>query len=199
MSKALVFSTSTTDLESRIGGRALIGGVATWPIAPNGEPLTLVATLFGQFLTEHTSVKMPDNKIVSVFSYYSASDYFLDQICFHGDSDELKTIQSGYTAVIVHGVGQPISQGVFLPARKIDTTPIPEHEEATFTGSKIGGTPCYLQQENISVKQPFLLQLYSGDYPTPFTDIFGLSDAVGYVFSESSEKFGSGLFFVQTT
>ncbi|PAJ80977.1 hypothetical protein DF156_11820 [Burkholderia ubonensis] len=65
-----------------------------------------------------------------------------------------------------------------------------------FHGSGIGGRPGLLQDEDLSLPQDFefAIQLYSGDFPDGWTDIFGLSDALGYLFVAT--KSGKGLFFV---
>ncbi|MFE0838441.1 hypothetical protein ACFW4V_37055, partial [Streptomyces sp. NPDC058825] len=68
-----------------------------------------------------------------------------------------------------------------------------------YQGSGIGVPPGFLQNENLALDKglEFSLQLYSGDFPANWTDIFGLSDALGYLFIDG--KRSEGLFFAQVT
>ena len=95
--------------------------------------------------------------------------------------------------------------GVVIPTMAIELDLSEADNSATFQGSKIGGEAGLLQAEPLSLNdQKFALQVYGGDYPAPFKGIFGLSDAVGYLFIKhgiNSEKIDgeSGIFFVQVT
>jgi len=47
---------------------------------------------------------------------------------------------------------------------------------------------------------PFALQLRSSDFPEKFKDIFGILDALGYLYlRQMCDSLDSGLFFIQTT
>lgn len=203
MSKSLKFVESTNDLTPRIGGPAMIGGVIDWPLAPDEKPLTLLLSMPSDLLNLFAGTHLAEKSMVSVFSYYSPNDYFLDFITYHGDPIELQNIKNGYTKVIVHTPGHAILGNISIPAKQIDfgTTNIEESEP--FTGSKIGAPSGLLQQENLDISgYVFALQLYGNDFPKAFTDIFFLSDAVGYLYlseSTDAETDVHGLFFVQTT
>ena len=46
----------------------------------------------------------------------------------------------------------------------------------------------------------FCMQIYGGDFPEEFQDIFYLDDAIGYLFLSKEEKANDvGVFFVQCT
>lgn len=191
--KKIYFNTpSTSDRESRIGGNALIGGIIEWPtLSENEEPLTLVASI------EACSIfnNQPPFKYISIFSYYSADDYFLDRVCYHGDPDELRDILGGTTKVVLHDEGLPINKGYNIPAMKMD---VDTNDSGLFQGSGVGATPSMLQNEHLNLSDfEFKMQIYSSDFPKPFDDIFGLSDAIGYLYIKND--LSSGLFFVQTT
>ncbi|WP_374489828.1 hypothetical protein [Zoogloea sp.] len=180
-----------SDVESRIGGGALIDGVVEWPVwSETGRPLTLVASLragdiFGPAVTGY----------ISIFSYYDKNDYFLDSIVYHGDSSELNLIRSGSTRVVIHPQGGLCFSEITIPPVKIDFSSV---DCMGRQGSGWGGSPGLLQEERLDLRNfDFLLQLYSADFPEPFGDVFGCPDAVGYVFI--SHDFSTGLFFVQAT
>ena len=69
--------------------------------------------------------------------------------------------------------------------------------------SRVGGEPRLLQDEQLAVDDlVFVLQLYGGDLPQPFRDLFYLTDGVSYLYLPSKSSAGvdrSGLFFVQVT
>lgn len=191
--RKIKFRASPTDHGAcRIGGCALIGGITEWPTHPNSqEPLTLVASLEASTLF-NSPVTF---KYVSIFSYYSSENYFLDEICYHGSPEELKDILDGTSRVMLHAEGLPISEGHAIPEMEMH---IEDNDSGLFHGSGVGDAPCLLQHEPLDLAEfEFKLQLYSSDFPKPFNDIFGISDAIGYLYI--NKKAGTGLFFVQTT
>ncbi|MCL1916976.1 MAG: hypothetical protein FWG14_01470 [Peptococcaceae bacterium] len=197
MKKVRLTTECDNSCESRIGGGAFIGGIVDWPKTANGEDLTLIASICGEMLIPVLG-HIAKGKYVSVFSYYSAKDYFLDEITYHGDQDELDYIYKNHTTkVLVHEKGDLIQKGCLIKPMLIK-----QNGEVTdtkfFCGSGFGGAPNFLQIRDISFEdKTFVLQLYSGDYPEPYRDIFGLSDAVGYL--HINKDFNGGLFFTQTT
>lgn len=59
-----------------------------------------------------------------------------------------------------------------------------------------------LQNENLELDDlKFSLQFRSSDFPEKFQDIFGVVDALGYLFLREGTQLSDkdGLFFVQTT
>lgn len=179
----------------RIGGQALIGGVARWPVAPDGTQLTLVASVPGSFVNTHARAGIVPGKHVSVFTYYGPANYFLDHVTFHGDPSELAIISAGYTQVLVHERGGAVAGGELLTAQDIDVYVDDSLDEVTFTGSKVGGNPAFLQSESIQLPGVFCLQLASHDFLEPHEDVLGLADAVGYMYLNRD----SGTFFTQVT
>ena len=87
----LTFDTGpATPFDARLGGGALIGGVADWPCGPGGQLLVLAASLPAAFVAEHTGIAIGAGRIASVFTSYRPSDYFLDEITYHGAPAELE-------------------------------------------------------------------------------------------------------------
>lgn len=192
MKKLLIGAECHDALDPRIGGGALIGGLASWPTTSSGEELQLVASLPTKFLGLERG-----DEYVSVFSFYSRDDYFLDRITYHGDPEEMRVIKAGKsTQVLFHKKGAEIFGGDVIPARKLI---VQDEAVQPYQGSGIGMPPGFLQNENLSLDEglEFSLQLYSGDFPSGWTDIFGLSDAVAYLFIDKGKR--EGLFFVQVT
>lgn len=204
MLKKLIFNKENSDLlAARIGGPAMIGGIQGWPLSPTGEELTLLMSLPAMFLKQYTNVNLPQDMIVSVFSYYSTKNYFLDTITYHGCLGEELDVVKQYTRVMIHQQGEEVYGGVEVPQRNMSVEEIAEDEQG-YNGSKIDGNPEYLQAEEMDFTDcNFILQVYGGDFPEPFRDIFYLSDGVGYLFLpvdiESSKVNQAGLFFAQVT
>lgn len=185
----------------RIGGGALIQDFVEWPIAPDGEPLTLVLSMPASFLNENAGLNIPAGLHVSVFSYYSKSKYFLDCITYHGSSEELEWIRKGCTRVIIHRPESEVFGHHVIPAIAVDTG---SEAENAYGGSKIGGDSTLLQNEALALgKEKFALQLYGGDFPSPYRGVLGLTDAVGYLYIDPmrwrSTPADAGTFFVQVT
>lgn len=180
-STTIAFTDITQDAnEPRIGGLSCLPEEFSWPENPDGEKLTLAMHLPARFLNETLGCTYPEATAISVFTTYNRNNYFLDNIVYHGDPLELDIIKRGFTKVIVHPIGQPRNESEFtVPARAITLGDRIEDEVgASFTGSKLGGSPGYLQNESLQLDEfMFCVQLYGGDYPEEYNDIFYLSDA----------------------
>lgn len=191
--------------EPRIGGGALIGGTAAWPATPEGVPLTLIASIPAAFINGNAAFALPANRFVSVFSFYDPDEWLLDYITYHGTAEELETIREGYTKVLLHEKGSEQFEGTTIPARAIELDTDNIDDNALFQSSKIGGEPGLLQAEPLGLgNQRFAMQFYGGHFPKPFNGVFGLTDAVGYLFmstdlADSSDALDAGTFFVQVT
>lgn len=184
-------------LDARLGGGALIGGVADWPHGPAGQPLVLAASLPAAFLAEHAGIAIGAGRIASVFTSYRPGDYFLDEITWHGDPAELALLRRGTTQVLVHAAGTLVYGALDLPAHGI-------RAQADGTAqSFVGGAPRWLQKEDLALDGlAFALQIYGGELPAPLRNLFYLVDGVGYLFLPARADEGvdrSGLFFVQVT
>lgn len=184
-------------LAPRLGGGALIGGVAHWPHGPSGRPLVLAASLPAAFLAEHAGIDIGAGRIASVFTTYAPGTYFLDEITYHGDPAELALLRRGTTQVLVHEAGTLVQGALELPPHGI-------HVQAGGDArSFIGGAPQWLQNEDLELGGLALaLQIDGGNLPAPLRNLFYLADGVGYLYlptqaSESTDC--SGLFFVQVT
>ncbi len=186
-------------LEPRVGGPALIGGIARWQANEKGNPLVLIASIPNSFISNATGLRLASNLYTSVFSSYSETDYFLDEITYHGIQEELECLRRGGTKVIQHPPGASIAQSLSIPPHRLELGELCSEEKDC--GSRIGALPCLLQNEILDLRQmSFALQLKRADFPSRFKDIFGLLDALGYLYlQEKYDSVDHGLFFVQAT
>ena len=185
----------------RMGGKSFLPQEIEWPMNPNGEKLTLIFSLPTNILNEQLKVKYTKDMVFSVFTTYNPDDYFLDSIVYHGDKEELAHIQKGFTKVILHSIGSPRNESDFLiPARKIELGK-EIHEINEYYGSLFGTEPSFLQNEKLELESyQFCMQVYGGDFPEEYEDIFCLDDAIGYLFLAKKEnQDDDGVFFVQCT
>jgi len=206
MAKKLSFTNKCLDNKSpRIGGGALIENIVDWPTAPDGLPLTLVMSFPTSFFNENANLSLPEDHFISVFSYYSNSEYFLDNITYHGSQEELDWLRKGFTRVICHVAGAEIFGSTVIPAMVIEVDEVDLDTSVPFGGSKIGGQPSLLQSEPLELgSEQFALQVYGNNFPRPYEGIFGLSDAVAYLFLDPTGMIATssleiGTFFVQVT
>lgn len=205
MSKKMSFCEDFLDIKGpRIGGGALIGGICPWPNTPDGTPLTLILSLPADFINMQSGMDISPDLFISVFSYYSKDDYFLDYITYHGDDKELKLVRSGYTRVLLHAAGEELMGEEVVPAMSIVIRDQLEGDENLFQGSKIGEPPSFLQTETMALDgYEFVLQVRGGDFPKPYQEILFLSDAVGYLYVKNGQRSAAcdegGIFFAQVT
>lgn len=198
----------------RLGGYSFLPENMDWPLNPDGDKLTLVLSLPTDFLNKTRDVNLPKEHVLSVFTTYRREDYFLDVITFHGDNEELQNIKKGYTRVLLHEAGNIRNESEFLiPAQEFilgDELNLDLEEEVDgedlddieiYCGSLIGNTPALLQIENLGLDDyQFCLQIYGGDFPEEFRDIFSLSDSTGYLFvNKNVDQNDAGVFFTQCT
>lgn len=198
---------------ARLGGYSLLPENIDWPLNPDGDKLTLVLCLPTDFLNETLHVNLPKEQVLSVFTTYKKDEYFLDSITFHGDQDELNNIKKGFTKVLLHEAGDIRNESDFLiPAQKfilgeevdLDFEEVDEEDLddiEIYCGSLIGDKPSLLQVEDIGLDDyQFCLQIYGGDFPEGFQDVFSLSDSVGYLFlNKNVDQKHAGVFFTQCT
>lgn len=194
----------------RLGGYSLLPKNMDWPLNPNGDKLTLILSLPTDFLNEILEFNLPKRHVLSVFTTYNEEDYFLDSITFHGDIDEWQNIRKGFTRVLLHEVGEARNESDFLiPAQEIilgdelnlDLAGKGEGDMEIYCGGLIGNESSLLQKENLGLDDyQFCLQIYGGDFPEGFQDIFYLSDSVGYLFlNKNNDDSDVGVFFTQCT
>ena len=185
----------------RVGGESCLPNDIKWPTNPNGEKLTLIFSLPTNILNSLFQFEYPMDRVVSVFTTYKKGDYFLDIISYHGDIDKIDNIRAGFTKVVVHSIGESRNESDYIvPAMEIfvgEEFDVPDF----YCGSLLGGNPTFLQNGNYEFDNyQFCLQMYGGDFPNGFEDIFCLSDAVGYLFlNKKNVSSDTGLFFVQYT
>lgn len=183
----------------------ILGGqtaeIVEWPVNPDGEPLLLVASFdCARVKSVVRSSVLPDNGMLYVFSTYSKSEYFLENITYSGDPSELAGILSGYTKVVY-------SQGGGAQSSPVDSIPrsetnlidriVGDDDFPVFSMISDVAPRGIIEVDDLNLEYGFFCQLYSSDFSEPFKDIFYLTDAVGYVFLKRDNS-GEGLFFVQT-
>lgn len=182
-----------------LGGKA--AEVAAWPLNPDGDPLTLVASInCSKIKGDIKNSCIPSEGVLYIFSTYSKTDYFLENITYSGDPSELESILSGYTLVVLGegGVFQD-SPVASIPemATELKNRQIKDEDFPVFSMISDFAPHGMIVSETLMLDYAFVSQLYSGDFSEPFKDIFYLSDAVGYLFLKKDGS-GEGLFFVQT-
>ncbi|MHC8319080.1 DUF1963 domain-containing protein [Pseudomonas sp. LB3P31] len=182
-----------------LGGQA--AEVVAWPLNPDGDPLTLVASINCSKIKGYTKKSsMPTEGVLYIFSTYSKSDYFLENITYSGDPSELESILSGYTLVVLGNGGvfqaSPVDSIPEMATELIDKQ-IEDKDFPVFSMISDLAPNGMIVPEGLILDYDFTCQLYSADFSEPFKDIFYLSDAVGYLFLKKDGS-GEGLFFVQT-
>ncbi|MEC1180009.1 DUF1963 domain-containing protein [Metasolibacillus meyeri] len=208
MSIEIIFKDVENDsIVPRLGGYSLLPENIEWPSNPNGDKLTMVLCLPTNFLNQVLNLNLPEAHILSVFTTYKKEDYFLDLITYHGDKEDLKNIKRGFTQVLLHKKGNIRNEANFLiPAQEFilgEELNIEENSDDMefYCGSLMGKQPSLLQLENLDLDNyQFCLQIYGGDFPKEFHDIFFLSDSVGYLFlNKNGSQDEMGVFFTQCT
>lgn len=193
---------STAACGITLGGDA--ARVEHWPHNPDGEPLMLVATIDCRRALQRTqATSLPAEGVLYVFSTYSATDYFLDNITSDAAVMQHPTRPSGYTAVLPGGDHElkysPVpgieQRAAVLAERSLGQNDIPACSLICTTA------PHWAPVEpHIGADYEFFCQFYSSDFPEPFTDLFCLTDAVAHLYlrKADSQAQAPGLFFVHT-
>lgn len=189
-----------------IGGE--VAYVTNWPLNSEGQPLLHLFSIDCNTLLQqhHILSSLRPDKYISVFSTYSASDYFLDQVTYAGDELEWKeNILAGSTYVSV--TSEPLTSvcpiqsiplcGVGLTEMDIEEQDFPAFSFfSSMIPNSVNGISHLLENYQ------FVCQIYSADFPDPYQDILGLSDANGYLLLRtgpaSAQAPLDGIFFVQT-
>lgn len=189
-----------------IGGE--VAYVTNWPLNSEGQPLLHLFSIdCNTLLQQHPILSsLPPDKYISVFSSYSASEYFLDQVTYAGDELEWKeNILAGSTYVSV--TSEPLTsvcpiQSIPLCGVRLTEMEIEEQDFPAFSffssmlPNGVNGI------SHLFEDYQFVGQIYSADFPDPYQDILGLSDATGYLLLRtgpaSAQAPLDGIFFVQT-
>lgn len=196
----------TSDLNKHCG--ITLGGsqakVEAWPKNPDHLPLTLVmsinCSLARLYFLPDT---IPNNGIIYIFSTYHPSEYFLDLISTSGSIEDLQFISNGYTQVI-H------SEDLEAELIKSETYTIPETytkivdehfevDDFVVCSMITSETPKQLSLEkDIAKNYNVALLIYSSDFPSPYKDIFYLTDANAYLLIPKAQSPTTlkGVFFI---
>lgn len=179
-----------------------------WPKNPDGEDLYNVVNLDSNIINGNIGYEvLPTDTYISVFTTYSEEEYFLDDVTYFGGSDELESIKSGYTKVIVsltkdHTEKEKRKNDVINESKMASLIPYELKDEDipafSFFSSQV---PVGVSGLNDLLNEYyFVCQLYSGDIPICNGELFGLTDANGYLLirKELRNDGYDGLFFIQT-
>ncbi|MBS9443674.1 DUF1963 domain-containing protein [Photorhabdus heterorhabditis] len=200
LTRIVVEETSNNDSGFILGGKR--GYVSQWPVNPDGEKLLHLFSIDCEKLSSRISQGvLPTSGYLSVFSTYSDDDYFLDNITYFGDEQELKLIQSGFTFVSYSLTNDSLENNdKFIPERSVNFLDMEMgDDEYPMISLFSNNVPNGLDDiGDIGNSYHFVCQIYSADFPKPFQDALGLSDAIGYLFIKSTENGIEGIFFVQT-
>lgn len=183
----------------------IIGGdsakINSWPVNPEGEFLLLVATIKSRLFKKITKFdSIPNEGDVYVFSTYSESEYFLENITYSGDEAEFNSIINAYTCVLVQNSESleksptktiPVKY-LTLKEKMVDDDSYPVFSMVSASVPK--GVSI---SSNLLKEYQFVMQIYSSDFPEPYEDIFYLTDAVGCLMLKKDGS-GEGFFFVQS-
>lgn len=179
-------SEQTPQSIGQFGGSCWLPQNIVWPRSRDGRPLSHVLTLWGSALAKSGQLS-PVTAQISVFAPSFAGEYVLDSLCYHGDPQEKRDLE---TAVMGHaGDGPERSEGSLLPLQFLTLGTEP-------TGSWLG-EPELLQQEPLDLPGLYpALQLSGYDLPAG-CDILDAPANRGYLYLSANQP--DGLFFVQTT
>ncbi|WP_417760939.1 hypothetical protein [Shewanella sp.] len=186
------------DVSAAITFGGMPTATAVQPVNPAGDALSLLVAIdcfqvnqaIGQTL-------LPSDKYITVFSSYSPTDYFLDEVTFFGGAEELANIRLGYTQVLITDrklMLDGVVGGAKLQPYELDTGAFPAFSFFSNTVPN-GLVGC----ESLLDEYLFVCQLYSADLPICDGEALGLRDANGYLFIRRQCRGDQhdGLFFVQ--
>ncbi|CDH26419.1 DUF1963 domain-containing protein [Xenorhabdus bovienii] len=178
------------------------GYVSQWPVNPDGEKLFHLFSIDCEKLSPRIPEGiLPISGYLSVFSTYSDDEYFLDSVTYFGDEQELNLIKSGFTFVSYSLTNDTLENNdKFIPERSVSFLDMEiEDDDYPMISLFSNKTPHGLDDiGDVGNDYHFVCQIYSSDFPEPFQDALGLSDAIGYLFIRNKENGIDGLFFVQT-
>ncbi|QQZ37966.1 hypothetical protein [Pseudomonas sp. SK2] len=193
MFNELTFEEGEFDLRKPyLGGGAHLPGSISWPLDRQGNPKLHLACFPLSFLAEYSDVKLDGAKLVSVFVPYSKmSDDYIDEVMEEGGD------------VLIYSPGaQPIyGYGTdFLPPRLISVVKN-QGEDSDENGiAKIGGTPCWLQDEEFTPGMSYALQINSSRLNKAVPSHKGiLVGGIGTLLLGRLDGEVQGRFIVQTT
>ena len=186
------------DYEVILGGRSSL----EWPQNPLGENLKLVMTIDNdRFNRKLKGFDFPEGKFISIFSTYSESRYFLDDIVYFGDSVEFNYIKKGFTKVVLSDspyLDESAQEEVnFLSLQPYEINADDYPAFSFFSKALPNGLKgC----DKLLDEYYFVCQIYSSDIPSKDGGALGLSDSIGYLFLKKNilDDSDAGFFFVQT-
>lgn len=182
--KEMVF----TEYEAEGKPAIVIGGdtafLDNWPSNPKGEKLLLLMTIFFRKNNIFSEKKcFPTDGVFHVFSTYSRTEYFLENIVYENNSVESVKFTSGYTKVVAGDLSKITkSTEECIPRRLCEVLQAEVLEGSFPTFSFFSDSfPEALKEFPEKDEFEFVCQLCSADFPSPFEDVLYLTDGIGYV------------------
>ncbi|QBH97014.1 hypothetical protein EKN56_11780 [Limnobaculum zhutongyuii] len=201
-----VYQLKPTNVDNETGSIKFGGGTCiegAWPKNPLGEELTLLFSIETNMLNKLiSSLGLPPNYTVSIFSTYNESRYFIDDIVFTGDDVEFNYICKGYTRITIGNKDSYKEGGVRVSEKKL-TLSQRNLEDIDFPAFSFISNDIpngLVGYEKLMKEYIFIGQLYSSDLSSENNGILGLSDSIGYMFLKKKIEDNNdiGFFFIQT-
>ncbi|MDF9619096.1 hypothetical protein P5705_15725 [Pseudomonas entomophila] len=175
-----------------LGGGAYLPGSICWPLDRQGNPKLHLACFPLSFIEKHSDAKVAGSNLVSIFVPYSkSSDDYIDEVM--EDGGEVLIYAPGDH--VVSGGGEEIS-----PAKLIMVVENAGEDSDENGVAKIGGVPCWLQDEEDTEGLSFALQINSSRLNKAAPSHKGiLVGGLGILMIGEREGRVEGRFIVQTT
>jgi uncharacterized protein YwqG len=175
-----------------LGEGAYLPGSICWPLDRQGNPMLHLACFPLSFIAEYSDIKVGGAELVSIFVPYSkSSDDYIDEVMEEGG------------AVLIYSPGEHLvnkySEAI-LPPKLIVAVTNPSEDSEENGIAKIGGVPCWLQDEDLSDEMSFVLQINSSRLNKAAPSHKGiLVGGIGILLLSGGESELKGKFVVQTT
>lgn len=175
-----------------LGGGAYLPDTIGWPLDRQGNPKLHLACFPLSFIEKHSDAKVIGSDLVSIFMPYSkSSDDYIDEVMEDGGEVLIYTLGDH----VVSGGGEEIS-----PAKLIMVVENAGEDSDENGVAKIGGVPCWLQDEEDAEGLSFALQINSSRLNKAAPSHKGiLVGGLGVLMIGEREGRVDGRFIVQTT
>lgn len=154
MFNELIFEVGDIDpRKPYLGGGAYLPGSIRWPLDRQGNPKLHLACFPLSFIETHSDAKVGGSNLVSIFVPYSkASDDYIDEVMEDGGE------------VLIYAPGDHVVSGgreEISPAKLIMVVENAGEDSDENGIAKIGGVPCWLQDEGAIEGLSYALQINS--------------------------------------
>lgn len=193
MFNELIFEDGDVDsCKPYLGGGAYLPDTIGWPLDRQGNPKLHLACFPLSFIEKHSDAKVVGSNLVSIFVPYSkSSDEYIDEVMEDG-GEVIIYIPGDH---VVSGGGEEIS-----PAKLIVVVENAGEDSDENGVAKIGGVPCWLQDEEDTEGLSFALQINNSRLNKAAPSHKGiLAGGLGVLMIGEREGKVEGRFIVQTT